>query len=112
MHKAARKAAIAALAAANQGKYHEISKIFLENFRKLNDESIKKYAEQTGLDMQIFESDSKNPVLNSIITRDLTIGSQVKVRGVPTIFINGKRSNKKSLENLTEMIEKELEEIK
>jgi len=112
MHKAATKAAIAALAAANQGKYLEISKIFLENFRKLNDESIKKYAEATGLDMQIFENDSKNPVLKSIINRDTTIGRQVKVRGVPAIFINGKRSKQRSLEYLSEMIEKELAEIK
>lgn len=112
MHKSARKAAIAALAAANQGKYREISKIFLDNFKKINDESIKTYAEEIGLNMQKFESDMKNPVYNSMVSRDSSIASQVKVRGVPAIFVNGKRSKKNSLENLSEMIEKELEENK
>ncbi len=111
MHKAARKSAVAALAANNQGKYKEITKIFLDNFKKLNDETIKQYAEEIGLDMQRFESDLKNPVLNSIVDRDLKIGKQVKVRGVPTIFVNGKRSKKNNLEKLSEMIEKELKEI-
>ena len=40
MHKFAVKASRAALAAARQGKYNEISKVFLKNHKKLNPETI------------------------------------------------------------------------
>ena len=60
MHKFAVKASRAALAAARQGKYNEISKVFLKNHKKLNPETIIQYAEETGLDMQKFHKDYNN----------------------------------------------------
>lgn len=111
-HKFARKAAIAALAADRQGKYAEITKVFLENFRKLNDETIKTFARDAGLDMTKFEKDMADPVFNTIIGFDTKIGRQAGVRGVPAVYINGKRAKQRSLQSFSQMIEKELKKKK
>jgi len=112
MHKFAKKAAFAALAAAKQDKYYEISKVFLKNYKKLNDETIKKYAEETGLDMQKFEKDYNDPSLSKIVSQDVSLGKRVKVRGVPALFINGRSAKKRSLSVLSKMVEQELKERK
>ncbi len=108
MHKAARKAAIAALAAANQGKYTEISKIFFDNFKVLNDEKIKSLATEIGLDMQKFESDSKSPSIINTLNLDIRLAQKLKIRGVPKIYINGKLVKNRSIDAMSQMIEKEL----
>jgi len=108
MHKAARKAAIASLAAANQGKYREISKIFFNNFKVLNDEKIKIFAQQAGLDMLKFEKDLKDPSIINRINADIRLAKKCKVRGVPAIFINGKLVKNRSIDAMSRMIDKEL----
>jgi protein-disulfide isomerase len=110
MHKFAVKAALAALAAAKQGKYSEISKVFLKNYKKLNNETIIKYAEETGLDMQNFNKDYNDPSLKKIVGQDIALGKQVKVRGVPALFINGRPVKMRSLSALSQMVEQELKE--
>jgi protein-disulfide isomerase len=112
MHKFARKASLAALAAARQDKYNEISRILFEKFRELNDENIRKYALKIGLDMQKFGKDYDDPSLNKIIDQDISLGNQLKVRGVPTLFVNGRSVKKRSLSNLSQMVEQELKKGK
>ncbi len=109
-HKFARKAAIASLAASKQKKYREISDIFFQNFRKLNDETIKQYSEEIGLDMEEFNKALNDTSLDDIVNFDVKQGIQLKVQGVPTIFINGRRVKNRSLDAMSEMIEKELTE--
>ncbi len=108
MHKAARKSAIAALAAANQGKYKEISKILFDNFKLLNDEKIKALATEIGLDMLKFENDLKAPSIINRLNLDIRLAQKLKVRGVPKIFINGKLVKNRSLGAMSQMIDKEL----
>ncbi len=108
MHKSARKAAVASMAAEKQGKFLELTKVFLDNFKKLNDQTIKKYATELGLDMQKFEKALKDPALNQMVTQDTRLGKQVGVRGVPALFINGRSAKKRSLKDLSEMVEQEL----
>ncbi len=110
-HKFAKNASLAALAAAKQGKYNEISKIFLKNYRNLNDTTIKQYAEESGLDMKKFEEDYKDPSLNKIVSRDMSLSRKLKVRGIPTLFINGKLVNDRSLKTLSKAVEKELKKL-
>ncbi|MCD4723046.1 MAG: DsbA family protein [Desulfobacula sp.] len=112
IHKAARKSAVAALAAANQEKYREISKIFFQNYNKLNDEKIKFLALETGLDMEKFEKDLKDPSINTKINFDVRLAQKVKVRGVPAIFINGKLVKNRSIDAMSRMIDKELDKKK
>ena len=57
MHKFADKAARAALAAAMQNKYEKVTELFFTNFTTLNDETIRKYVQEAGVDMQKFDKD-------------------------------------------------------
>ncbi len=108
MHKFARKSSIAALAAAKQNKYKEITTVFFKDYRNLNDETIRKYAKEIGLDMAQFEKDYSDPKANAMITQDISTGKKVKVRGVPALFINGRLVKNRSVEGMSVMIEQEL----
>lgn len=108
MHPFAEKASIAALAAAEQGKYQEFSSALLKDFKNLSDQTIKKHAEAVGLNMEKFNTASNNPALKKQIQADLQLGSSVKVRGVPAIFINGRMPKQRSLDGFSKMIEEEL----
>ena len=80
--------------------------MFLDNYKDLNEKTIKEYAKKVGLDENIFKKATDDPSLNNIINQDIKLGSRLKVRGVPTLFINGRRIKNRSLNALTEMIEK------
>ena len=112
MHKFAEKASIAALAAAKQNKYQEITKILLKNYKKLNDNTIKKHAEETGLDIEKFNKAYNDPSLKKIVKQDMNLGRKVKVRGVPAIFINGRTVKSRTLKALSQMVESELKKSK
>jgi protein-disulfide isomerase len=107
-HKFARKAAGAALAANEQGKFWEFHQKLFENYRVLNDSKIQDIAKELGLDMEKFNKDLKSPMIAKLINRDLNNGRQVGVRGTPTTFVNGKISKKRDLNGFSEMIEAEL----
>jgi len=112
MHKAARPAAYAALAAEKQGKYKEISGILFKNFKNLNNASIKQYAQEVGLDMAVYEKDIKSPQIRKMVTQDTRDASRFRVRGVPAIFINGRTAKGRSLEGFERIIKRELEKAK
>jgi len=112
MHRFAEQASIAALASSKQNKYQELTKIFFDNYKNINEETIRKYAEEAGLDMDAFEKDSKDPSLKDIIRQDTNLGNKVKVRGVPTLFINGRPVKNRSLTALSNMVEEELNALK
>jgi len=109
MHKAARPAALAALAAEKQGKYKEISTLLFKNYKTLNPGSIKKYAQQVGLDMAAYEKDVKSPQVRKIVAQDTNAARKFKVRGVPAVFINGRAAKSRSLAGFEQIIKKELE---
>ena len=108
MHKFAEKAAIAALAASQQGKYLEVTKIFLKNYSKLNDTTINQYVAQVGLDMEKFKQDIADPLFKKKIQQDIRLGQQAEVRGVPALFINGRQVKTRSINSLTSIVEEEL----
>jgi protein-disulfide isomerase len=107
-HKFARQAATAALAADAQGKFQEFHDKLFENQRVLNDAKVQEIARELQLDLDKFNKDLKDPAIQQLITRDMTNGRQSGVRGTPTIFINGKRLNNRSLQGFQQMIEAEL----
>ncbi|MGA1842651.1 MAG: thioredoxin domain-containing protein [bacterium] len=108
MHRYAENASLAALASAKQQKYREITKLLFDNYKDLNDDTIKKYLEEAGLDMEALNSAYNDPSLKKIIGEDLNLGARLKVRGVPTLFINGRRVKDRSLNALSEMVDQEL----
>jgi protein-disulfide isomerase len=108
MHKFARQAATAALAAHKQGKFWEYHKKLFESISSLNDAKVQEIATQLGLDMDKFNKDLKDQALQNIITRDLQEGTAAGVRGTPTIFVNGKPLAARNIEGFQQAIDEEL----
>ena len=108
MHRYAKKAAIAALAAGRQGKYWEYHHKIYENYRSLNDEKIQEMAGELELDMEKFKKDMDSPEIEKVIQGDMQEGARIGVRGTPTIYINGRRLRNRSLQGFMQMIESEL----
>jgi protein-disulfide isomerase len=108
IHKNAMPAAIAALAANLQGKFWEMSTQLSKNYNQLSDEKINEIAQSIGLDMDQFKQDMGSPALAAMVQRDLQDGVEAGVRGTPTIFINGRLLQQRSLPGFKEMIDEEL----
>ena len=107
-HQMALKAALAALAAHNQGKFWDFHHKLFENYRSLSDQKIEEIATALNLDMQQFLADQNSDALKNMIFRDIQDGQVAGVRGTPTLFINGKRVKQRSPQAISEMIESEL----
>ena len=90
MHSEARKAAAAALAANNQGKYWEFSHKLFEYSSRLNDVWIQTIAKQLELDADKFNQDMRSAAIQNLINKDMSEAEKASVEGTPAIFINGK----------------------
>ncbi len=90
-HKLATEAAMAVLAAGNQGKFWEFHSRLLESYNQLSQQKILEIAGNLGLNLEKFNQDRVSPVLHRIIQEDIANGEKVGVRGTPTVFLNGKR---------------------
>jgi protein-disulfide isomerase len=108
----ARKAATAALAAGKQGKFWEMHEKLFANQKELSDAQVEAIAREIGLNMEQFNQDLKDPEIRSLIDRDFDNGRQVNIRGVPTIFVNGKVLSQQSLSGFQQAIEAELKKKK
>lgn len=89
LHKNAFNAAKAANAANAQGKFFEYTELLYNNQNALDDEALKKYAAQIGLNPQKFEADFASEKIAEEIRRDIKDGESYAISGTPTIFING-----------------------
>lgn len=107
-HKFARPAANAALAANKQGKFWELHDQLYENYNRLSEQKIREIAQQVGLEMEKFDKDIKDPKLKAIVERDFQEGVGAGVRGIPTIFVNGRQLRSRSFQGFQAAIEKEL----
>lgn len=108
MHPFAEKASMAALAAAKQNKYREVSSLYFKNFKNLNDSTIKEYAQQAGVNMEAFDKDREDTACKTIIAEDITLGKKIGIRGVPSVFINGRSFKGRSIDALSQQVEQEL----
>lgn len=108
MHPHARAAATAALVAQKQGKFWPLHDLLYENYNRLNPQKIRELAEQAGLDMPRFAQDLKDPELQQRINAEKEEGQKVGVRGTPTIFVNGRLLQQRSMAGFSRMIEAEL----
>lgn len=108
-HKFAVKAATAALAADRYGKFWEFHDLLFKSYNKLNDQVIEGIALGLGLDQREFENTMKDPALMKIIRQDVIDGRNAGVRGTPTIFINGRRLQNRSLAGFQSIIDKLLQ---
>jgi protein-disulfide isomerase len=108
MHKFAQPAAIASIAARNQGKFWALHDQLFANFDALSDAKIRELAKGVGLDMARYDKDVANPELQREIAGDVQLGMQSGVRGTPAVYINGKQLRDRSFEGFKRDIEADL----
>lgn len=111
-HRFAFKAAMAALAAHDQGKFWEFHKALLENHNAINDEKILSIAKELKLNLARFRDHSKSPANRALVLIDHQEGRKVGVEGTPTVFINGKKVNGRQLGSLFKLVAEELASLK
>ena len=93
MHSHAKLAAIASLAAGDQGKFWQMHDLLFANFRRLSRENILLWANRLGLDMNRFTADLGSSKYDAAIAKDMHDGESAGVYGTPAFFINGKLYN-------------------
>ena len=108
IHENAFRAALAANAANTQGKFWEYGDLLYSHQDALDAASLKKYAEQLGLNVQKFEIDSNSESSAAEVRKDMADGSAYGVTGTPTIFVNGVMVRKLSAEEFREAIQNAL----
>jgi protein-disulfide isomerase len=95
MHRQAKPAAIAALAAHRQGKFWEMHDKLFEHQREMRQhaDSFKDWsaglAKEIGLDVEQFKKDFDDPALADKAESDAKLAQEVGARGTPNFWING-----------------------
>jgi len=112
IHKSAKSAAVAAMAANQQGKFWEFHAELFKNYNKLSDQMFDEIAQSLELNMEQFKQDMENPALTAMVQRDLKDGVEAGVRGTPTIFVNGRILQQRSLPGFKQIIDEELQKNK
>jgi len=105
-HPNARPAAKAALAAGLQGKYYEMADLLIASGNELSEAKYKEAAGKVGINVEQFLKDlkEKDAQFEKQIEADMAIAGQVDVRGTPTYFLNGKKTNARTTEAWTSEI--------
>ena len=105
-HPQARPAAKALLAANEQGKYWEMMELLFENAGTLSDAKFKELAGILKLDVNRFEKDlkEKDAQWEKLIEADMAEAKKAEVMGTPTFYLNGKRTQARTAEDLKKEI--------
>lgn len=91
IHPHAQSAAEAAEAAGAQGEFWRMHDILFENQLDLDDVSLIRYAQRTGLDVGRFTFDLQGRTYSHRVQQDQASGVHGGVRNTPTFFIDGIR---------------------
>jgi protein-disulfide isomerase len=90
IHPHALAAAVAAEAAARQGRFWDMHELLFHQQKALEDGHLRGYAAQLGLDVAAFDRDRASSTVLERIQRDVDSGlASGQVLGTPTLFIDG-----------------------
>jgi protein-disulfide isomerase len=104
-HTEAFKAAEAAEAAREQGRYWEYVAILLRNQSALSVEKLKAYASELALDRTKFDSALDSGKFKESVQRDVEDGMKLGINGTPAVFINGRRVSARDYDELKARVE-------
>ncbi|SEU24301.1 Protein-disulfide isomerase [Stigmatella erecta] len=108
-HARARPAALAALAAHEQGKFFEYHDKLFANQKALDDASLETYAKEVGLDIKRWKKSLADPKLAQAVDRDTALAVSLGAGGTPGFFVNGRFfSGAQPIEVFRAVIEEEL----
>jgi protein-disulfide isomerase len=103
-------AARAAFAAALQGRFWEMEHILFERQEHLEDQDLDRYAHVLRLDVVKWKADTAAPAVKDRVIHDHSLGEQLKLKGTPTIYINGRELDAEHDESLEARVAAELGE--
>jgi hypothetical protein len=90
-HKNSEKAARAAMAAHQQGKFWEMHKqLFAQQPTGLDEPALRRIAQSIGLDMKRFADDLNSETVADAVAADRKQANSLSLEGTPTIYINGR----------------------
>jgi protein-disulfide isomerase len=104
-HAEAFKAAEAAEAAREQGRYWEYAQLLMRNQSALSVDNLKTYASELALDRPRFDSALDSGKFAEMVQRDIEEGMKLGINATPTVFINGRRVSAKSYDELKANVE-------
>ena len=108
-HNNAKPAAIAAMAANQQGKFWQMHEILFKNQQALAAADLEKYAQEIGLNVAKFKAAIEDKKLAEAIDAEAAMGGKIGARGTPAFFINGRfLSGAQPLERFKSVIDEEL----
>jgi protein-disulfide isomerase len=111
-HKDAMPAAIASMAAHEQGRFWEFHDKVFTNQPKIQRDFLLQYAREVGLDMKRFEEAFNTARGKVTVDADAAEGKSVGVTGTPAFFINGHfMSGAKPFEEFVQAINAELTKL-
>lgn len=99
-HQFAMKAAQAAEAAGQQGKFWEMYDLLFANQEKFSDTIFTDLAKQLNLNMDEFTKAMTDSAILQKIQKDRDYGNQIGVNATPTFYLNGKKLNLTSFDDL------------
>jgi protein-disulfide isomerase len=105
-HENAQKAAEAANAANEQGKFFEYIALLFQRQKALDVPSLKKYASELGLNRTRFDAALDRGTYAAEVQRDIEDGEMYGVGSTPTIFINGVQLRVLTADGLREAIDR------
>lgn len=115
-HKNALNAALAAEAAAQQGKFEEMYGKLFETQAEWGEQQqsnaplFRSFADELGLDLEQFDQDVADPATRERVLADQADGTALGVQGTPTFFLNGEKLELQSADDLVEAIDAALAE--
>jgi protein-disulfide isomerase len=112
-HQYAYDAAMASLAAKEQGKFWEMHDKMFENQKALDRASLDRYAEEIGLNMKKYKAAMDSKKFDAQIKADQALAAKVGATGTPISFVNGIAvKGAQPFEKFKAVIEQELEKAK
>jgi protein-disulfide isomerase len=107
-HARGEPAARAAFAAGMQGKFWEMEHLLFERQLHLEDADLDRYAQMLKLDTAKWKADRASASVKDRIARDHKLGEDLKVKGTPTIYVNGRELDIEQDESLEQRVASEL----
>ncbi len=107
-HEFAVPAALAALAAGNQGKFWEYHDELFANASSLTNKTFEEIAKKLELDLEKFKKDINSPEVQQQLAKDLNDAKEAGVTGTPTIFVNGVKLKRRELPAFQKLIDEAL----
>ena len=113
IHQRAHKAAEAAIAAAQAGKFQQMHDMLLHNRRNLGTASLAFYARDLGIGGINFLDSLVTGKYGQYVQDDLIAGLKLGIKEAPTFFINGKRvEGRVTVRNLCDQVEAACRQIR